>query len=139
MRIRVLSAAMRSCKRLIQNSDENKLTDHRLDYSRWANCPPRAPLGKADAVYGSFDHLILLLGRIADFAARDRVRKLKVMDANGGQWRPAPGVKMPGQPPGPPPPPPPAAPGHQQANGGAAAPQPPGPQPANGPQFYGMA
>lgn len=39
-------------------------------------------------MYGSVDHLILLLGRIADFAARDRLRKLKQMEANGGQWRP---------------------------------------------------
>lgn len=75
------------------------LTPLRMDYSRWTDCPPRAPLGKADAVYGSFDHLMLLLGRIANFASRDRKRKLKVMEANGGQWRPAPGMKM-GPPPG---------------------------------------
>ncbi|QIX01326.1 hypothetical protein AMS68_006843 [Peltaster fructicola] len=54
-----------------------------MDYSRWSACPPRAPLGRPDAVYGSFDHLTLLLGRVADFAAKDRVRKLKVMDQNG--------------------------------------------------------
>ncbi|KAK3684490.1 hypothetical protein LTR37_020238 [Vermiconidia calcicola] len=93
-----------------------------LDHSRWANCPPRAPLGKADAVYGSFDHLVLLLGRIAEFSARDRVRKLKVMEANGGQWRPAPGMKLPGPP--------------QQA---PPTPQPPGQNSQAAPQFYGMA
>lgn len=65
-----------------------------MDFSRWANCPPRAPLGRGDAVYGSFDHLVLLLGRIADFASRDRKRKLKQMDANGGQWRPAAGMNI---------------------------------------------
>ncbi|SMR52836.1 unnamed protein product [Zymoseptoria tritici ST99CH_1E4] len=91
-----------------------------LDINRWANCPPRAPLGRADAVYGTFDHLLLLLGRIADFAARDRERKLKQMEANGGQWRPAPGMNIPR---------PPQAPGRPT---GAAAP------PAM-PEFYGMA
>jgi hypothetical protein len=59
-----------------------------MDYSRWGDCPPRAPIGKQDAVYATHDHFILLLGRIADFAARDRARKIKVMEANGGQWRP---------------------------------------------------
>ncbi|KAI7558612.1 hypothetical protein KC346_g23000, partial [Hortaea werneckii] len=29
-----------------------------MNYGRWANCPPRAPLGKPDAIYGTFDHLI---------------------------------------------------------------------------------
>lgn len=52
-------------------------------------------MGKIDAIYGTFDHLVLLLGRIADFAARDRVRKLKQMEATGGQWRPAPGMNVP--------------------------------------------
>jgi hypothetical protein len=47
-------------------------------------------MGRADAVYGTHDHLILLLGRIADFTARDRRRKVKVLEANGGQWRPPP-------------------------------------------------
>jgi len=40
--------------------------------------------------------LILLLGRLADFAARDLKRKRKVMQANGGQWRPPPGFPMSG-------------------------------------------
>lgn len=66
-----------------------------MDFSRWSNCPPRAPLGKIDAVYGTFDHLVLLLGRIADFSARDRVRKLKQMEISGGHWRPAPGMNIP--------------------------------------------
>nr|POE87734.1 putative transcriptional regulatory protein c15d4.02 [Quercus suber]POF00889.1 putative transcriptional regulatory protein c15d4.02 [Quercus suber] len=56
---------------------------------RWANCPPRAPLGRLDAVYGSFDHLLILLARIADFTARDRPRKLRQISANGGRWLPA--------------------------------------------------
>ncbi|KAK4893605.1 hypothetical protein LTR27_008072 [Elasticomyces elasticus] len=74
-----------------------------MDYSRWANCPPRGPLGKPDAVYGSFDHLVLLLARIADFSSRDRARKLKQIELHGGQWRPAPGMQMPRPPQQPPP------------------------------------
>lgn len=114
-----------------------------MDYSRWVNCPPRAPLGKAEAVYGSFDHLMLLLGRIAAFSARDRARKLKQMEMNGGQWRPAPGMKMP-RPPQPPPPATPVSaqptppfqqhPGHP---GQPGMPQPPPPPPP--PMFFGMA
>ena len=49
------------------------------------------------------DHLNLLLGRIADFASRDQVRKRKVMQANGGHWIPPPGMFPGGRPPGPPP------------------------------------
>ena len=71
----------------------------RLGFDHWTDCPPRAPINKADAVYGSFDHMMILLGRIADFSARDRKRKLRVMQANGGAWRPAPGMQM-GPPPG---------------------------------------
>jgi len=55
-----------------------------MDYSRYTDCPPRAPLGKADAPYGSFDHIVLLMARIADFAVRDRKRKLKVEKMNMG-------------------------------------------------------
>jgi len=40
--------------------------------------------------YGTFDHLILLMGRLADFAAKDLKRKRLAMKANGGQWRPSP-------------------------------------------------
>lgn len=107
-----------------------------MDFSRWANCPPRAPLGKGDAVYGSFDHLVLLLGRIADFSSRDRERKLKQMEATGGQWRPAPGMNMP-RPPNQqqgPPLTPLSATNNPMAGNRFAQPQ----QPAM-PQFYGMA
>lgn len=106
-----------------------------MDFSRWPNCPPRAPLGKLDAVYGSFDHLILLLARIADFSSRDRARKLKQIELNGGQWRPPPGMRMPKPP----------APAHappQCAYGTAAMPGPgSGPSPAGCamPPFYGLA
>ncbi|KAF9694242.1 hypothetical protein EKO04_007819 [Ascochyta lentis] len=66
-------------------------------YRKWSDCPPRAPLGRADALYGSHDHIVLLIGRIADFTCRDRDRKLRQVKADGGQWRPRPG--MPGGPP----------------------------------------
>lgn len=99
------------------------LTLKSMDYHRWADCPPRASLGKPDAVYGSFDHLILLLGRIADFAAKDRTRKLRQMALQGGQWVPAPGMNIP-RPPQPPP-------------GSGPPPGPPPPQAP--PAFFGMA
>ncbi|KAL9003122.1 MAG: hypothetical protein Q9188_003986 [Gyalolechia gomerana] len=44
----------------------------------WSHCPPRAPVGRLDAVYGSMDHLVLLFARLTDFAARDLARKIKV-------------------------------------------------------------
>ena len=55
-------------------------------------------MGKIDAVYGSMDHLVLLMGRIADFASKDQLRKRKAVAANGGQWIPPPGM-FPGPPP----------------------------------------
>ncbi|KAI5275169.1 hypothetical protein E4T47_01953 [Aureobasidium subglaciale] len=55
-----------------------------MDFSRYTDCPPRAPLGRADAPYGSFDHIVLLLSRIADFAVRDRKRKLKAEKSGMG-------------------------------------------------------
>jgi hypothetical protein len=92
----------------------------RLNYSRWSDCPPRASIGRADALYGTQDHLMLIFARIADFAAKDRPRKLRAMEANGGRWSPPQG-------------PPFATP--QSAK--PTAPWPPGPpQP---PPFFGMA
>jgi hypothetical protein len=67
------------------------LTVLSLSYRKWTDCPPRAPLGRADALYGTHDHMILLIGRIADFTVRDRARKLRQVDADGG-WRPRPGM-----------------------------------------------
>lgn len=106
-----------------------------MDYTRWANCPPRAPLGRVDAVYGSFDHLVLLLGRLADFSARDRERKIKQVKLNGGQWRPAPGMNIPR------PPHTPVSATNAHVSPGAGLPntqQIPPPTPQT-PQFYGMA
>ncbi|KAF2877370.1 hypothetical protein BDV95DRAFT_601776 [Massariosphaeria phaeospora] len=141
------------------DSFQSIISGNRLitDYRKWSDCPPRAPIGRADALYGSNDHIILLLGRIADFTYRDRERKLKQVAANGGQWRPTPGMpgmggmggppskgpkgqqpQMPTTPMGPPP--------HMQGRGPpgqgqGSMPQPPrGPPPASTmPNFFGMA
>ncbi|KAL4870037.1 hypothetical protein BDV12DRAFT_69133 [Aspergillus spectabilis] len=62
-----------------------------LPYSLWAQCPPRAGLGCLDAIYGSADHLTLLMGRLADFGERDRRRKKKAAypkGARGPDWIP---------------------------------------------------
>ena len=48
---------------------------HSSDYSTWYAVPPRAGVGRADAVFGTFDHLMLLMARTARFAAHERVRK----------------------------------------------------------------
>lgn len=63
-----------------------------LSYDWWSHCPPRAPIGKLDAVYGSMDHLILLTARVADFAGKDRKRKIRAAAANLTQPNPQPGV-----------------------------------------------
>ena len=60
-------------------------------------------MGKLDAVYGTLDHLILLLGRVTDFSAKDVARKKAIVERNGGFWIPAPGMFGSGPPPGPPP------------------------------------
>ncbi|EEH41757.2 hypothetical protein PAAG_03678 [Paracoccidioides lutzii Pb01] len=79
-----------------------------MPFNIWGACPPRSGIGKLDAVYGSFDHLVLLLARTVDFVSRDRARKVKVIKRNGGQWCPPPGFFPsgmgrggPGAPPGP--------------------------------------
>ncbi|PWY84724.1 hypothetical protein BO94DRAFT_467896 [Aspergillus sclerotioniger CBS 115572] len=59
-----------------------------MPYSQWGQCPPRAGMGRLDAIYGSADHLWLLLGRLADFGVRDRKRKLKTAKVTGSEWRP---------------------------------------------------
>ncbi|KAG8531683.1 uncharacterized protein KY384_003315 [Bacidia gigantensis] len=46
-----------------------------LSYERWAHVPPRAPIGRPDAVHGTMDHLHLLMARLADFAGKDLSRK----------------------------------------------------------------
>lgn len=55
-----------------------------MEYEEWTQCPPRAPLSSISAIYGTYDHLILLLGRLASFASRDLSRKRKAFRAKGG-------------------------------------------------------
>ncbi|CAG8961002.1 hypothetical protein HYFRA_00002542 [Hymenoscyphus fraxineus] len=61
-----------------------------MDYELWAGCPPRAPIGRLNEAYGTYDHVILLMGRLADFAAKDVKRKRLAMKANGGYRPPYP-------------------------------------------------
>ncbi|GIC85277.1 putative C6 finger domain protein [Aspergillus udagawae] len=63
-----------------------------LPFSRWGQCPPRAGIGRLDAVYGSADHLWLLLARLTDFGYRDRKRKLHAAKTTGQNWTPGPGL-----------------------------------------------
>ena len=48
-------------------------------------------MGLLDAVYGSVDHLWLLIGRLTDYGYRDRKRKLKTIKATETDWKPNPG------------------------------------------------
>ncbi|KAI0888823.1 uncharacterized protein GGS22DRAFT_152449 [Annulohypoxylon maeteangense] len=54
-----------------------------LEYNQWTQCPPRAPMGRLDAIYGTYDHLMLLLGRLASFTSKDLTRKREAFKANG--------------------------------------------------------
>ncbi|SPO05939.1 related to UPC2 - regulatory protein involved in control of sterol uptake [Cephalotrichum gorgonifer] len=49
-----------------------------MRYDEWLPCPPRAPMGNLHAIYGTFDHLLLLLGRLSEFTSDDLPRKRKV-------------------------------------------------------------
>ncbi|KAI1142202.1 hypothetical protein F5Y05DRAFT_402162 [Hypoxylon sp. FL0543] len=53
-----------------------------LEYNAWTQCLPRAPIGRLDAIYGTYDHLLLLLGRVASFASKDLTRKREAFKAN---------------------------------------------------------
>ncbi|PFH59579.1 hypothetical protein XA68_12123 [Ophiocordyceps unilateralis] len=48
-----------------------------MEYDAWTQCPPRGPFSDIHAIYGTYDHLILLLGRLASFTAKDLARKRK--------------------------------------------------------------
>lgn len=60
-----------------------------MHFSHWTRCPPRAPLGRRGAVYGSFDHVTLLIGRVCDFVSRDVPRKIAWNEAHGSPFPPA--------------------------------------------------
>ncbi|KAF3482855.1 uncharacterized protein GIQ15_02179 [Arthroderma uncinatum] len=104
-----------------------------LPYDKWAQTPPRSPVGKIQAIYGSMDHLLLLLARISAFGVRDRKRKLKVMEENGGEWRPPPNMFPSGRRGGPSPggPPPRTVPGGPSSHA-------PGVDREKSPPMYGM-
>ncbi|KAF4979947.1 hypothetical protein FZEAL_3958 [Fusarium zealandicum] len=59
-----------------------------MEYEFWSQCPPRGPVSKLEAIYGTYDHLILLLGRLTEFASKDVSRKRLVSRAKG----PSPGA-----------------------------------------------
>jgi hypothetical protein len=59
-----------------------------MPYRRWIYCPPRGQVGRPDAAYATMDHLVLIMARLTEFGGRDRVRKVKMVKARGGQWRP---------------------------------------------------
>ncbi|KAI1437187.1 hypothetical protein GGR50DRAFT_118455 [Xylaria sp. CBS 124048] len=64
-----------------------------LQYHTWMQCPPRAPIGRLDAIYGSYDYLVLLLGRLANFVSRDLSRKREALSRSGsGSVWPPPGM-----------------------------------------------
>ncbi|KAI1386255.1 uncharacterized protein F4822DRAFT_310470 [Hypoxylon trugodes] len=54
-----------------------------LEYNAWTQCPPRAPMGRLDAIFGTYDHLVLLLGRVANFTSKDLTRKRETFKPNG--------------------------------------------------------
>ncbi|KAJ5124007.1 uncharacterized protein N7515_007832 [Penicillium bovifimosum] len=119
-----------------------------MPYSQWGQCPPRAGIGRLDAIYGSADHLWILLARVTDFGFRDRKRKLKTLKSAGMDWRPGPEMFQfmgrfaggpPGQRPGPPGafsgPPNPKGPPMAKPTGPSAK---AGPASADSPPMYGM-
>ncbi|OAA61450.1 Fungal transcriptional regulatory protein [Cordyceps fumosorosea ARSEF 2679] len=55
-----------------------------MDYQDWTQIPPRAPIARFGQIFGTYDHLILLLGRAANFAAKDLARKRKAFKAPPG-------------------------------------------------------
>ncbi|KAJ4390041.1 hypothetical protein N0V93_007514 [Gnomoniopsis smithogilvyi] len=54
-----------------------------MEYRLWTQCPPRAPINRYHQAYGTFDHLVLLLGRLSNFVASDLLRKRKVRARQG--------------------------------------------------------
>ncbi|TAQ83239.1 hypothetical protein B7494_g8441 [Chlorociboria aeruginascens] len=64
-----------------------------MDYKLWSHCLPRSPVGRLNATY---DHVILLLGRLANFASKDLKRKRLAMKVNGS-WRPPGEMRIPPQ------------------------------------------
>ncbi|KAL9106278.1 MAG: hypothetical protein Q9227_008677 [Pyrenula ochraceoflavens] len=68
-----------------------------MPYEHWIYCPPRGRFGRLDAIYATYDHLCLLMARLAEFGAKDQIRKRKYIAAHGGRWQPTPGMFGPPQ------------------------------------------
>lgn len=66
-----------------------------LPYQDWKFLVPRGKIGSAANLYATMDHLWLILGRLADFGAKDRARKLRKMATMGGAWVPESGFMNP--------------------------------------------
>ncbi|KAM0325509.1 hypothetical protein ACHAQA_007496 [Verticillium albo-atrum] len=54
-----------------------------MEYEHWTQCPPRAPMGRLEAIYGTYDHLVLVMARLMTFAAKDLPRKRKSLKTYG--------------------------------------------------------
>ncbi|KAK7418387.1 hypothetical protein QQX98_004007 [Neonectria punicea] len=52
-----------------------------MEYECWTQCPPRASMSRLEAIYGTYDHLMLLLGRLTDFSSKDVSRKRRASRA----------------------------------------------------------
>ncbi|KAG6366397.1 hypothetical protein INS49_000574 [Diaporthe citri] len=55
-----------------------------MELDLWTQCPPRAPINRINQVYGTFDHLLLVLGRLCNFVANDLPRKRKAREQETG-------------------------------------------------------
>ncbi|KAI1344595.1 hypothetical protein F5Y15DRAFT_116190 [Xylariaceae sp. FL0016] len=53
-----------------------------MEYEKWTQCPPRAPMCRPDALFGTYDHLMLLLARLTTFTSHDLARKREAMRKN---------------------------------------------------------
>lgn len=62
-----------------------------LPFRDWKFFVPRGKIGSASNLHATMDHLWLILGRLAEFGAKDRTRKLRKMATTGGSWVPEPG------------------------------------------------
>lgn len=54
----------------------------RLDHSTWTKVPPRTAAGLANAVFGTFDYLMLLMARTTRFSAADKSRKQQIASSS---------------------------------------------------------
>ncbi|OIW31765.1 hypothetical protein CONLIGDRAFT_660025 [Coniochaeta ligniaria NRRL 30616] len=50
-----------------------------MEYDLWTQCAPRGPFNNTGAIFGTYDHLMLLLGRTCNFVAQDITRKRRAL------------------------------------------------------------